>query len=266
MLKGHIFGAAAVTALLPISLAVPVLGVNAYNAETAQVRINPDTPERTSLAVVVGDAVYGTDNMHEPRTALSVVKVYLGYWVLKNGEAEDLALVKPMIQISDNNATTRLDQKYPQAMREAIAELGLKDTRYFGKWGAMVTSAYDMATALAAIRQDPEAAVLLELMREAPDTTPSGFDQTSGTDSLPGAIGSKHGWMYSTPTTNSMTYGEGWVAAAMTQGSSETLTDDVHANITVTYPDVCHQPTPYRRLAGLLTMVNEGPSAPLARS
>ena len=80
-------------------------------------------PERTQITVRHDSgATVSTANSHESRPALSLSKLYLGYWVLKYGSAADKAQVENMIRYSDDNVASDLDRRYPQAIPSIIQE------------------------------------------------------------------------------------------------------------------------------------------------
>ena len=93
-------------------------------------------PARTQITVRHDSgATVSTANAHESRPALSLSKLYLGYWVLKYGAPADKARVEHMIRVSDDNVATDLDRRYPQAIPSTIHEFGLRETHYTGYWG-----------------------------------------------------------------------------------------------------------------------------------
>ena len=64
-------------------------------------------PARTQITVRHDSgATVSTANAHESRPALSLSKLYLGYWVLKYGAPADKARVEHMIRVSDDNVAT----------------------------------------------------------------------------------------------------------------------------------------------------------------
>lgn len=192
---------------------------------------------RTALAVVHPDGSWtGSEESRESRAALSLAKLYLGYWVLYHGTEEDKELVGDMIAVSDDVYAGRLDSKYPQAIGEIAEDFELEDTARNGAWGKTSTSAYDVASFVAAILWDPVAKPLLDGMREKEDTARDGFRQDFGAARLNRVEGFKTGWSDDgEAATGSVAFGqtgdEVWVVAALTTGDSKANTEDVEEGI-----------------------------------
>ena len=168
--------------------------------------VNPSyTRERTALAVVHPDGrVSISPAGEEPRAALSLVKLYLGYWVLYNGTKEEKAQVEEMVRVSNDAIAEELDARYPQAIDEIAADFELERTQRVGAWGTTLTSARDVATFIAAILWDPVAEPLLDGMRRQSLVASDGFGQQFGTARLRGAQGSKMGWANEASTATAM--------------------------------------------------------------
>ncbi len=80
-------------------------------------------PPRTQMTVRYADGhVASTGNSHESRPALSLVKLYLGMWVLKYGAPEDKARVENMVRFSEDATAGDLERRYPQAIPGIIGE------------------------------------------------------------------------------------------------------------------------------------------------
>ena len=187
---------------------------------------------RTAIAVYHPDGRWtGSPDALEPRPALSLAKLYLGYYVLYHGTDEERDLVKDMIRVSNNSYAERLDEAYPQAIGEIASEFGLPDTDRNGGWGRTTTSPYDVAKFIASIVWDPRAEPLLDGMKNVPDTADDGFRQIFGTAKLDHVEGFKTGWSNDEKSqTGSVAYGEVddhlWVAAALTNGDAYDNTTD----------------------------------------
>lgn len=187
-----------------------------------------EVPARTQVAIVYDDGhVVGTGNADEQRPALSLAKLYLGYWVLYNGSDADKGRVYEMIRVSHDGIATQLDSRYPAAIGSVISQFGLSHTYYPGYWGSTMTSASDVARFVKEIRNDPVAAPLINGMRDAAPVANDGYPQNYGTSHTPGAQGTKFGWSDNRGINATVTFGPGWVIAANTYGSAGTLTADV---------------------------------------
>ena len=184
-------------------------------------------------AVVRQDgSVHGSHDADAPYPALSLVKLYLGYWVLRNGAPEDAARVEHMIRVSDDRVASDLDRKYPQAIDEVARQFGLTATARRGYWGQSTTSASDVARFVHSIQHDPVAAPIIRGMRTVAPVAADGFPQHFGTALLPGAQGSKFGWSDDrVSATASVSFGDGWTAAAMTYGDTRANTAEALGDI-----------------------------------
>lgn len=199
-------------------------------APTASAQDLGTIPGRTQVAIQYSDGARNmTANAHESRPALSLAKLYLGYWVLKYGAPQDKAQVYEMIRVSHDGIASHLDRKYPQAITSVINDYRLGDSRYNGGWGSSRTSAADVAGFVSAIRYDPVAAPLIAGMRDAAPVANDGYPQNYGTSTLPGAQGTKFGWSDARDINATVTLGDNWVIAAHTYGSAHTLTMDVRS-------------------------------------
>lgn len=208
-----------------LALVVTLGLVPAANAMT----LNPaGVPARTSLAVVYSDGrVAASPNGHESRPALSLAKLYLGYWVLHHGAPGHKAQVEHMLRVSDDNIATQLDRAYPNAINDVARQFGLGATRSSGYWGYSRTSAVDVARFIEAIKPDPVAAPVLRGMSGAAPIAADGFAQNYGTSRLPGVQGTKFGWSDDrTSITATASYGHGFTVAAITYGPASVNTDD----------------------------------------
>lgn len=107
--------------ILAIAAAVAV-SVGPAAAPAASAQDLGAVPGRTQVAIQYTDGTRaGTANAHESRPALSLSKLYLGYWVLKYGAPEDKAQVFEMIRVSHDGIASNLDARYPQAIPRSFA-------------------------------------------------------------------------------------------------------------------------------------------------
>ncbi len=202
----------------------------------AGITLDPNAvPGRTQVTLRYQDGgVVATHNSGESRPALSLSKLYLGYWVLKYGAPEDKGRVEEMIRVSHDGIASSLDAKYPQAIPGIIGEYRLGQTHYNGFWGNTTTSTDDVTRFLAAIVGDPAAEPLLRGMRNAAPVAADGYRQDFGTARIPGVTGTKFGWADDRTVHASASFGNGYTIAANTYGSPATLTQDVLGAIRVT--------------------------------
>lgn len=188
--------------------------------------------ERTALAVYHPDGRWsGTRDALEPRPALSLAKLYLGYYVLYNGTDEEKDLVKNMVRRSSDTYAQQLDAAYPDAIDEIAADFDLPGTSRNGAWGRTTTTPYDMSKFLASILWDPKAKPLLDGMRSVSSTAEDGFPQVFGAAKLDNVEGFKTGWSDDKESeTGSVAFGEigdeTWVVAALTSGDAYDNTAD----------------------------------------
>lgn len=189
-----------------------------------------DLGERTDVVVYHPDGHWtGSPHARETRPALSLAKLYLGYYVLANGTPEEQGKVLRMIRVSDDLLAVEFDEEYPDAINKVAEEFELEDTYSTGYWGKSGTSPYDLAKFVTMIRDDPVAEPLIRGMANHAPYAQDGMKQDFGTDQLDGAIGSKFGWADDRESAfGSVSFGSDWVAAAMTYGDVDEHTDDVH--------------------------------------
>lgn len=204
---------------------------NAVHVEPTYLR------ERTALAVVHPDGrVSISPTAEEPRPALSLAKLYLGYWVLYNGTEEEKAQVEEMVSTSSDRIAGRLDRKYPQAIDEIADDFDLTKTARGTHWGNSRTSARDVATFISSIVWDPVAKPLFAGMADQADIAADGFFQGFGTARLKNVKGSKMGWSDDRAgATASVSWGEigdeTFAVAAMTTGTAYQNTVDTRVGI-----------------------------------
>lgn len=191
-------------------------------------------PPRTSVSVIdAGGALISSPAGSQPRSSLSLSKLYLGYWVLRNGDIADKGMVNEMIRSSHDGIATTLDRKYPHAINAIIGEFRLRDSSYRGFWGTTLTSTNDVARFVHAIRFDPIALPLIDGMTRPAPVAADGYPQNFGTATLPGVMGTKFGWADARNAHASVSFGAGFVVAAHTKGSAADHTADVQASVTV---------------------------------
>ena len=185
-------------------------------------------PARTQIIMMKDNGeVIETPGAHESRASLSIVKLYLGHWVLQHGAPEDKALVYEMILSSHDGIASNLDRKYRQAIPDTIGRFRLAETNYRGRWGDTTTSVHDMAAFVRAVRTDPAARPLIDGMRNPAAVAADGYPQNFGTATLPGIEGTKFGWSDKRDVHATVSFGPGFVVAAHTFGSAQVHTDDV---------------------------------------
>lgn len=218
----------AAAALLITTAAVPA---QAVHVDPSYLR------ERTALAVVHPDGrISMSANGEEPRPALSLAKLYLGYYVLYHGTKEEKAQVEEMIASSSDAIAGKLDRAYPEAIDQIADDFDLTSTVRAGWWGKTQTSARDVATFISEILWDPVAKPLFDGMEHQDSVAADGFIQGFGTARLEDAKGSKMGWTDDrTSGTGSVSWGktgeDTWVASALTYGNAYQNTVDVRRGI-----------------------------------
>lgn len=208
--------------------------------QASAIELNPDAvPGRTQITLRLSNgAVMATNNASESRPALSLSKLYLGYWVLKNGAPEHKAEVEDMIRYSDDAVASKLERIYPQAIPEVIETFGLTQTHHNGFWGNTTTSTNDVTLFLERTRNDPAAQPMFRGMRTAAPVARDGYLQNYGTATLPGVEGTKFGWSDDHSVNATASFGPGFSIAANTYGSPAQLTDDVQAGVRATNQSV----------------------------
>ncbi|ANE02901.1 hypothetical protein [Corynebacterium crudilactis] len=219
-----------------LSAMVAVTGLATPVAFAAE--LSDNVPDRTQIAIINPDgSVQESDNAEESRLALSLAKLYLGYFVLGNGTPEDAELVPDMIRYSDDFTADYLESQYPEAIPEVIEAFDLEDTEWAGFWGNATTSAVDIATFVSEIIEDPIAQPLLEAMSEPAEYASDGYAQNFGTFTLSDVSGTKFGWSDDLDVHSSVSFGPGFVIAANTMGDAETHTQDVQESVSSLYPE-----------------------------
>lgn len=222
----------------------------APNASAISVRGDAASPRSAVAVVHAGGAVEASRNGWEPRPALSLSKLYLGYWVLYHGAPQYRALVGEMVRTSNDGIASVLDATYPQAIDAIARDFKLSATQRRGNWGLTSTSAVDVARFVQAIRHDPVATPLLRGMANAAPIAADGFPQNYGTSRLPGVQGTKFGWADDRrSSTATVSYGNGFAVAVLTYGDAHANTVDAQRGVDTS---VLPGPSGGRRVVDLL--------------
>ncbi|MBV7295146.1 hypothetical protein KRX51_04330 [Corynebacterium sp. TAE3-ERU12] len=225
-----VFGCALTGAITP----APARAVPLPNLDQAG---NLRAPAQTQITVAYFPAGLrvGTANQHEPRPGLSMVKLYIGHYIVREGNALDIPAVRQMIRASDDQIATRLYKKYPQSIKRIAEDYGLSDTKAGASWGVSRTSSYDLVTFLLRLQLEDPAGPVLDAMRNPYPVAADGYPQNFGTATLPGVTGTKLGWSNDRVSHHaSASIGPGFVVAAETRGTREAHTNDVrNAFITI---------------------------------
>ena len=224
--RGTICAARATKTVAAAMSGLIVLATSMIPAAAATVDVAA-APARTQIIMMKDNGeVIETPGAHESRASLSIVKLYLGHWVLQHGAPEDKALVYEMIRSSHDGIASNLDRKYRQAIPDTIGRFRLAETNYRGRWGDTTTSVHDMAAFVRAVRTDPAARPLIDGMRNPAAVAADGYPQNFGTATLPGIEGTKFGWSDKRDVHATVSFGPGFVVAAHTFGSAQVHTDD----------------------------------------
>lgn len=173
----------------------------------------------------------GTATERFARPALSLIKLYMAEYVLEHGDKEDRYDAIKMISDSNDRTAEELYDKYPESIDHVADEYNLISTRGAKRWGESTTSTYDVVQFIAALLEKDPSHPILVAMTLADEVAADGYDQNFGTTVLPGVIGTKWAWSDDRSLHSSVSFGEGWVAAAAVTGSAEDLTEFVEAQI-----------------------------------
>ncbi|AGG65624.1 hypothetical protein [Corynebacterium callunae] len=223
---------AAISVLLTVIGLVSAVPANAIELADA-------IPERTQIVIVYDDGtIVASENADESRPALSLAKLYLGYYVLEEGDEEDAVLVYDMIRYSQDSTADYLESIYPEAIEEIVDEFDLRDTDWAGYWGNSTTSMLDMAEFVSKVNDDPTAAPLIDGMANTAEEAADGYAQDFGTITLPDMLGTKLGWSDNLDVHASVSIGSDFVVAANTYGDADTLTEDVQDYLSEDSPEV----------------------------
>ncbi|AKE38702.1 Hypothetical Protein NG00_00655 [Corynebacterium camporealensis] len=115
--------------------------------------------------------------------------------------------------------------------RPALSLIKLYLANYVLDHGKPQEATYDVAMFIAALRQDNPAHPILLAMATADSVAADGYAQDFGTVELDGEIGSKWAWSDARDLHASVSYGDGWVAAAAVNGTADELTEFVDAQL-----------------------------------
>ncbi len=215
----------AVSLVAAISVVISGLGAAPATAAGVDAAL---VPARTQITVInIDGQLSSTPGGAAPVGALSLSKLYLGYWVLQHGAPEDKLQVREMIRVSHDGIATELDRRYPEAIPTVINQFGLSGTKYTGFWGGTTTTTNDVARFVSSIRFDPIAQPMLDGMRNAAPIAGDGYPQNFGTARLSGIEGTKFGWADAQNEHATVSIGTDFVVAAHTFGSAQEHTDDV---------------------------------------
>ena len=174
----------------------------------------------------------GSASEHEPRPALSLIKLYIATYVMEKGEYEDKYEALDMIASSSDKSAEDLFKKYPDSIDTIADEFHLESTKAGEQWGYSQTSTYDVASFISQLIDRDETHPVLVAMAHADPISEDGYRQDYGTAKLSNVVGSKWGWSNDKTINSSVSFGENFVAAASITGSSDDLTDYVKDEVT----------------------------------
>lgn len=191
---------------------------------------NATGPQASFYSLADGERI-GTATERFARPALSLAKLYIAAYVLDHGTPEETYQAIHMISDSSDVDADELYRKYPDSIDKVAQEYGLYSTRGAPRWGYSDTSTYDVVTFVATLLAEDPTHPILVAMHMADPVAEDGYGQDFGTSTLPGALGTKWGWSDDLALHSSVTFGDGWVAAAAVTGSAEDLSDFVEAQM-----------------------------------
>nr|WP_305137955.1 hypothetical protein [Corynebacterium aurimucosum] len=174
----------------------------------------------------------GSATEHQPRYALSLIKLYIATYVLERGSFEDKYVALDMIADSSDESAAQLFEKYPRSIDVIAKEYGLESTSAGEDWGHSMTSTYDVVRFIVQLMEDDPTHPVLVAMSHADAVSADGYEQNYGTAKLSDVVGSKWGWSDSKDRHSSVSFGENFVVAASIEGSAEELTSYVRKEIT----------------------------------
>lgn len=174
----------------------------------------------------------GSATEHQPRYALSLIKLYIATYVLERGSFEDKYLALDMIADSSDESAAQLFEKYPRSIDAIAKEYGLESTSAGEDWGHSMTSTYDVVRFIVQLMEDDPTHPVLVAMSHADAVSADGYQQNYGTAKLSDVVGSKWGWSDSKDRHSSVSFGENFVVAASIEGSAQELTSYVRKEIT----------------------------------
>ncbi|WP_297454269.1 hypothetical protein [uncultured Corynebacterium sp.] len=200
-----------------------------------------ETDSRTQMAVSYSPVGvgYSSQASQRPLPALSLIKLYIGQYVLDNGTADDVKQVEKMISRSDDDLAADFYRKYPLSVDSIATEYGLYNTSGGEKWGVSKTTAEDVVAFVSQLRLKHPNSEVLEAMRHWSPVAADGYRQNFGLAGLSGSEGAKMGWSNQRTWHSSVVFGPGYVMAAITEGGKYDHTEDVAEGIVgVDYRDL----------------------------
>lgn len=174
----------------------------------------------------------GSPTEHQPRYALSLIKLYIATYVIEHGSFEDKYLALEMIADSSDESAGKLFEKYPRSIDSVAREYGLTSTKAGKDWGHSKTSTYDVVRFIVQLMEDDPTHPVLVAMAHADDVSADGYRQNYGTAMLSDVVGTKWGWSDSKDRHSSVSFSENFVVAASIEGSASELTSYVRKEIT----------------------------------
>ncbi|WP_246821847.1 hypothetical protein [Corynebacterium sp. HMSC062A03] len=174
----------------------------------------------------------GSATEHQPRYALSLIKLYIATYVLERGSFEDKYVALDMIADSSDESAAQLFEKYPRSIDAIAKEYGLESTSAGEDWGHSMTSTYDVVRFIVQLMEDDPTHPVLVAMSHADAVSADGYEQNYGTAKLSDVVGSKWGWSDSKDRHSSVSFGANFVVAASIEGSAQELTSYVRKEIT----------------------------------
>lgn len=209
--------------------------ITAHRAAKVPPRINEflKGDEDHSISYIrLHDGMYmGSAAEHDPRPALSLIKLYIATYVIEKGEYEDKFEALGMIASSSDKSAEELFKKYPDSIDKIAKEYDLESTKAGETWGYSETSTYDVASFISQLIKRDETHPVLVAMSHADPVSEDGYDQDYGTAKLSNVVGSKWGWSNDKSINSSVSFGKNFVAAASINGSADDLTDYVKSEI-----------------------------------
>ena len=209
--------------------------ITAHRVATVPQRINEflKGDEGHSISYIrLHDGMYmGSAAEHDPRPALSLIKLYIATYVIEQGEYEDKYEALGMIASSSDKSAEELFKKYPNSIDKIAKEYDLESTKAGETWGYSETSTYDVASFISQLIKRDETHPVLVAMSHADPVSEDGYDQDYGTAKLSNVVGSKWGWSNDKTINSSVSFGKNFVAAASINGSADDLTDYVKSEI-----------------------------------
>ena len=209
--------------------------ITAHRVATVPQRINEflKGDEGHSISYIrLHDGMYmGSAAEHDPRPALSLIKLYIATYVIEQGEYEDKYEALGMIASSSDKSAEELFKKYPDSIDKIAKEYHLESTKAGETWGYSETSTYDVASFISQLIKRDETHPVLVAMSHADPVSEDGYDQDYGTAKLSNVVGSKWGWSNDKTINSSVSFGKNFVAAASINGSADDLTDYVKSEI-----------------------------------